>query len=55
MKKAWKVEPLGPVSMREGPPYQYAATLIYKRDSDRLSIGNWGDLVERHPRLGESY
>ncbi len=49
------VEPLGPVAM-SGPPYEYInmgdtydTTLIYKKDSDRLSIGNWGDIAERHP------
>jgi hypothetical protein len=26
----------------------YATTLIYKRSSDRLSIGSWGDIVERY-------
>lgn len=38
------------------PPYEYlnagdpySATLIYKRSSDTLSIGNWGDIAERHP------
>jgi len=25
----------------------YATTLIYKRATDRLFIGNWGDIVER--------
>ena len=36
------------------PPYEYcnagdtyATTLVYKRASDRLFIGNWGDIVER--------
>lgn len=50
------VEPLGPVHMRNGPPYEfcntgdtYATTLIYKRDSDNLFIGCWGDIAERHP------
>lgn len=52
------VEPLGEVNVRNGPPYEfcntgdtYATTLIYKRDTDTLFIGNWGDLVERHPEL----
>lgn len=47
------VEPLGRISMHEGPPFQYlnagdtyATTLIYRRDSDNLTIGSWGDLVE---------
>lgn len=51
------VESLGP---EEGssfsPPYKYlntgdtyAATLIYKRSSDALSIGSWGDIAEKHP------
>lgn len=49
------IEPLGPVAM-SGPPYEYvnmgdtyATTLIYKKSNDRLSIGNWGDIAERHP------
>jgi len=39
---------------RNSPPYEYcnaghtyATTLVYKRASDRLFIGNWGDIVER--------
>ncbi len=47
------VEPLGPVDMRSGPPYEYinfgdtyATTLIYDRDKDQLFIGSWGDVVE---------
>jgi hypothetical protein len=51
------VEGLGP---RRGgdyaPRYEYlnagdtyAATLIYDRDGDRLFVGTWGDLVEKHP------
>jgi hypothetical protein len=51
------VEPLGPIAMREGPPYQYcdtgdayAPTLIYTRATDTIRIGCWGDLVEAHPR-----
>lgn len=52
------VEALGPPDDRDGyaPPYEYlntgdtyAATLIYKRASDALRIGSWGDIVERHP------
>ena len=51
------VEALGG-SGREGyaPPYEYlnagdtyATTLIYKRATDTLSIGSWGDIAERHP------
>jgi hypothetical protein len=39
-----------------GPPYEYcntgdtyATTLIYKRDTNHLFIGNWGDIAERFP------
>lgn len=42
------------------PPYEYinmgdtyATTLIYDRDSDRLFIGSWGDVVESDPELSE--
>lgn len=49
------VEPLGPVDMRDGPPFEYcntgdsyAATIIYSRESDTLRIGSWGDIAERH-------
>lgn len=51
------VEPLGPVDMRDGPPYEYcntgdtyATTLIYSRvdGADNLFIGCWGDIAERH-------
>ena len=49
------VEPLGPVSM-QGPPYEYInmgdtynTTLIYKKSTDSLSIGSWGDIAEKHP------
>jgi hypothetical protein len=50
------VEALGPNRYgTEAPPYEYinmgdtyATTLIYKRSSDRLSIGSWGDIVERY-------
>lgn len=52
------VESLGPVSMREGPPYEYcnagdtyATTLVYTRATDTLRIACWGDIVERDPRL----
>lgn len=48
------VEPLGAVDMRQGPPYEYCnagdpyvATLIYKRETDTVRIGSWGDIVER--------
>ena len=47
------VEPLGPVHMRHGPPYDYSnfgdpyvTTLIYERDADKLFIGDWGAIVE---------
>ena len=51
------VEGLGPGSgSSHAPPYEYlntgdsyAATLIYKRSSDTLSIGSWGDIAEKHP------
>ena len=50
------VEPLGPVSMREGPPYEYcntgdtyAITLVYQRKHDRLILASWGDIAERDP------
>lgn len=52
------VEPLGPIDMRKGPPYEYcntddpyATTLIYSRegDADNLFIGCCGDIAERHP------
>lgn len=52
------VEALGPGdsdSMRP-PPYEYlntgdtyAATLVYRRKTDSLSIDSWGDIAERHP------
>ena len=50
------VEPLGPVGT-SGPPYEfinfgdtYVNTLIYKKDTDRLFIGSWGDIAEKHPK-----
>jgi hypothetical protein len=51
------VEPLGPTSGPSyAPPYEYlntgdtyGTTLVYRRRTDTLSIGNWGDIVERHP------
>jgi hypothetical protein len=50
------VECIGEGEHSEGyaPPYEYcnagdtyATTLVYKRASDRLFIGKWGDIVER--------
>lgn len=48
------VEPLGPVAM-SGPPYEYinfgdpyVTTLIYRKASDNLFIGSWGDIAEKH-------
>lgn len=57
------VEALGSSSgFGDAPPYEYInmgdtydLTLIYKRDTDRLFAGTWGDLVERNPKLGSSY
>lgn len=56
---AYGVEGLGPMGSRlDGfaPPFEYinmgdtyAATLLYNREQDRLFIGCWGDVVERHP------
>jgi hypothetical protein len=51
------VEALGPNDGGNyAAPYEYlntgdsyAATLIYNRKSDTLSIGSWGDIVEKHP------
>jgi len=51
------VEALGPdVGGMQPPPYEYinmgdtyAATLIYSRQTNTLSIGSWGDIAERHP------
>lgn len=53
------VEALGPAGSRsEGyaPPYEYinmgdtyATTLIYRRKTDTLRVGTWGDLAEKHP------
>jgi len=51
------VEALGPTSgPNYAPPYEYlnkgdtyATTLIYRRRTDTLSIGSWGDIAERHP------
>jgi len=54
------VEALGPTDDHRvgyAPPFEYcnagdtyATTLIYKRDSDRLFVGCWGDVVERHEK-----
>lgn len=45
------VESLGPRSEYEyinfGDPY--TTTLIYRRKTDSLSIGCWGDIAEKHP------
>lgn len=54
---SYGVEGLGPTEGSSyAPPYEYlnmgdtyATTLIYKRSTNSLSIGNWGDIVERHP------
>lgn len=54
---SYGVEGLGPGRSGDyAPPYEYlnmgdtyATTLIYKRSSDALSIGNWGDIAEKHP------
>lgn len=51
------VEALGPGRSGDyAPPYEYcntgdpyATTLIYKRDTDSLFIGNWGGIAEQHP------
>jgi hypothetical protein len=51
------VEALGPQGdSMSAPPYEclnagdpYVATLIYRRKTDTLSIGSWGDVAERHP------
>lgn len=47
------IEPLGEVHM-SGPPYEYVnvgdpytATLIYKKSTNNLYIGCYGDIVER--------
>jgi hypothetical protein len=44
------------------PPYEYinmgdtyAATLVYKRDTDTLSIGSWGDIAESLPSQEEQW
>jgi hypothetical protein len=51
------VEGLGPTSGPSyAPPYEYLnagdtynTTLIYRRSTDTLSIGTWGDIAEKHP------
>jgi hypothetical protein len=51
------VEGLGPPRGGDyAPPYEYlnagdtyVGTLIYDRDRDRLFVGSWGDVVEKHP------
>lgn len=51
------VEPLGPPSGGSyAPPYEYlntgdtyGTTLIYRRRTDTVSIGDWGSIAERHP------
>ncbi len=54
------VESIGPLSSSEGPPYEYcnagdpySTTIIYSRDKDSLTIGCWGDIVEREDPDGE--
>lgn len=52
------VEGLGPPRGGDyAPPYEYlnagdtyAGTLIYDRDRDRLFVGSWGGVVEKHPK-----
>jgi hypothetical protein len=51
------VESLGPTSgPNYAPPYEYlntgdtyGTTLIYRRRTDTLTIGTWGNIAERHP------
>lgn len=51
------VEALGPArGSSQSTPYEYlntgdpyTTTLIYKRATDTLSVGAWGDIAERHP------
>jgi len=51
------VEALGPASGSSfSPPYEYlnagdtyAATLIYRRKTDTVSISDWDSIAERHP------
>lgn len=52
------VERLGPTDNGDPqgrPPYEYlnngdtyAATLVYCRESDSMTIASWGDIAERH-------
>jgi len=56
------VEGLGPPRGGDyAPPYEYlnagdtyAGTLIYDRGRDRLFVGSWGDIVEKHPEWESS-
>jgi len=56
------VEGLGPTRSGDyAHPYEYlnagdphTATLIYDRDKDRLFVGSWGDLAEKHPKWERS-
>jgi hypothetical protein len=50
------VEGLGPQGSMKAPPYEYLnagdtynTTLIYRRKTDTLSVGTWGDIAEKHP------
>jgi len=51
------VEGLGPARGGDyAPPYEYlntgdtyGTTLLYRRKTDTLTIGSWGDIAERHP------
>ena len=55
------VEGLGPPRSGDyAPPYEYcnagdtySTTLIYKRATDTLLIGSWGDIVEKEDPRGE--
>ena len=56
------VEGLGPQRARDyAPAYEYlntgdtyASTLIFDRDKDRLFVGSWGDVAEKHPEWQSS-
>jgi len=56
------VEGLGPPRGGDyAPPYEYlntgdtyAGTLIFDRDKDRLFVGSWGDVVEKHSEWASS-
>lgn len=46
------VEAIGPVNMRDGPPYTYinfgdayVSTLMWSRDENKFFVGSWGDVV----------